>query len=191
VRFLLSRPRPGPYRVPPGRTGAMTDGGPVKKKRPAGWSPFAGIARIRSLGVAVQPLSCPRPLSLSSRLRSPRRSFGPAPSITSQTTFTLHDADDGRLESKARPARAKRRVSPKPAASRDGGAHASRSCPQGHSLAVAAGGPCRESINSRHDQLGPAPCPGSGPGLSLSRITRVSQVPLRVPFLQDVIFGDK
>jgi len=36
---------------------------------PAGRSPFAGIARIRSLGVAVQPLSCPRPLSLSSRLR--------------------------------------------------------------------------------------------------------------------------
>jgi hypothetical protein len=57
------------------------------KKRPAGWSPFAGIARIRSLGVAVQPLSCPRLLSLSSRLRispalrsvqlprSPRRQF--------------------------------------------------------------------------------------------------------------------
>src|SRR5208282_6111896 len=50
--------------------------------------------------------------------------------------------------SKARPARAKRRVSPKPAASRDGGAHASRSCPQGHSLAVATGGPCREPIDS-------------------------------------------
>ena len=46
----------------------MTAPGPVKQ-RPAGWSPFAGIARIRSLGVAVQPLSCPRPLSLSSRLR--------------------------------------------------------------------------------------------------------------------------
>jgi hypothetical protein len=31
----------------------------ARKKRPAGWSPFAGIARIRSLGVAVQPLSYP------------------------------------------------------------------------------------------------------------------------------------
>jgi hypothetical protein len=46
----------------------MTNGRPAKKW-PAGRSPFAGIARIRSLGVAVQPLSCPRPLSLSSRLR--------------------------------------------------------------------------------------------------------------------------
>ena len=50
------------------RSGSVTAPGPVKQ-RPAGWSPFAGIARIRSLGVAVQPLSCPRPLSLSSRLR--------------------------------------------------------------------------------------------------------------------------
>ena len=33
----------------------MTDGRPVKRNGPAGWSPFAGIARIRSLGVAVQP----------------------------------------------------------------------------------------------------------------------------------------
>jgi len=39
------------------------------EKWPAGRSPFAGIARIRSLGVAVQPLSCPRPLSLPSRRR--------------------------------------------------------------------------------------------------------------------------
>jgi len=37
----------------PGRPAARA------KKRPAGWSPFAGIARIRSLGVAVQPLRCP------------------------------------------------------------------------------------------------------------------------------------
>jgi hypothetical protein len=36
----------------------MTNGRPARK-RPAGWSPFAGIARIRSLGVAVQPLRCP------------------------------------------------------------------------------------------------------------------------------------
>ena len=34
---------------PSGRAGAMTDGRPVKK-RPAGRSPFAGIARIRSWG---------------------------------------------------------------------------------------------------------------------------------------------
>jgi len=88
----------------------MTDGRPVKK-RPAGWSPFAGIARIRSLGVAVQPLSCPRPLSLSSRHRvSPGTPFGPAPSITSQTMFTLHGAKDGRLGPKARHARAKRQA---------------------------------------------------------------------------------
>ena len=39
---------------------------------------------------------------------------GPAPSITSQTIFTLHGADDGRLGSKARPTRAKRRVPPEP-----------------------------------------------------------------------------
>jgi hypothetical protein len=136
---------PGPALVPRSarQNGAMTAGRPVKKKRPAGWSPFAGIARIRSLGVAVQPLSCPRPLSLSSRPRvSPGTPFGPAPSITSQTIFTVHGADDRRLGPKARPARAKRRVSPRPAASRDGGR---RSCfqiwPQGHSLAVTAGGP--------------------------------------------------
>jgi hypothetical protein len=90
----------------------------------------------------------------------PGTPFGPAPSITSQTIFTLHGADDGRLESKARPARAKRRVSPKPAASRDGGAHASRSGLQGHSLAVAVGGSRRESIDSQHDQLGVAPDSG-------------------------------
>ncbi len=40
------------------RSGSVTAPGPVRQ-RPAGWSPFAGIARIRSLGVAVQPLSCP------------------------------------------------------------------------------------------------------------------------------------
>jgi len=57
----------------------------------------------------------------------PGTPFGPAPSITSQTISTLHGAYDGRLGSKARPARAKGRVSPKPAASRDGGVHASRS----------------------------------------------------------------
>src|SRR5512135_1746203 len=34
----------------------------TQSKRPAGRSPFAGIARIRSLGVAVQPLAV-RPLS--------------------------------------------------------------------------------------------------------------------------------
>ena len=44
-----SRPGPGaPYRVPPGRAGARPRA--ARKKRPAGWSPFAGIARIRSLG---------------------------------------------------------------------------------------------------------------------------------------------
>ena len=53
-----SRSRPGaPYRVSlpvePGQTGW-----PPGEKRPAGWSPFVGIARIRSLGVAVQPHSC-------------------------------------------------------------------------------------------------------------------------------------
>jgi hypothetical protein len=36
----------------------MANGRPPRK-RPARWSPFAGIARIRSLGVAVQPLRCP------------------------------------------------------------------------------------------------------------------------------------
>ena len=42
-------PGPGaPYRVPPGRAGARPRA--ARKKRPAGWSPFAGIARIRSLG---------------------------------------------------------------------------------------------------------------------------------------------
>ena len=41
----------------------------------------------------------------------PGTPFGPAPSITSQTICTLHGADDGRLGPKARPARAKRRVS--------------------------------------------------------------------------------
>ena len=89
----------------------QNDRQPGQRNGLRGWSPFAGIARIRSLGVAGQPLSCPRPLSLSSRLRVPRRSFGPAPSITSQTIFTLHGADDRRLGAKARPARAKRRVS--------------------------------------------------------------------------------
>ena len=36
------------------RSGSVTVPGPVRQ-RPAGWSPFAGVARIRSLGVAVQP----------------------------------------------------------------------------------------------------------------------------------------
>ena len=44
----------------------------------------------------------------------PGTPFGPAPSITSQTMFTLHGADDGRLESKARPGRAKRLFLPSP-----------------------------------------------------------------------------
>ena len=80
----------------------------------------------------------------------PGTPFGPAPSITSQTIVTLHGADDGRLGSKARPARAKRRVSPEAR----GLAGRRRSCfqvwPEGHSLAVAASGPCREPIDSRH-----------------------------------------
>jgi hypothetical protein len=54
-----SRPGPGaPYRVR-FRWNRGRDRWPPGQKRPAGWSPFAGIARIRSLGVAVQPLRCP------------------------------------------------------------------------------------------------------------------------------------
>ena len=53
----------------------------------------------------------------------PRRSFSPAPSITSQTLFTLYGADDRCLGAKARSAGAKRRVS-----------------------AVAAAGPCRATL---------------------------------------------
>jgi len=57
----------------------MTDGGQVRKA--CGSSPFAGIARIRSLGVAVQPGSWPasRPSGFGSthwislRLRWSRR----------------------------------------------------------------------------------------------------------------------
>ena len=80
------RGRSGRTRADPPLSLHRDDQRPGQKKRPAGWYPFAGIARIRSLGVAVQPLSCPRPLSLSSRLRvAPGIPFGPAPSITSQT----------------------------------------------------------------------------------------------------------
>jgi hypothetical protein len=54
-----SRPDPAPRTASPsGKARAMTNGRPAGK-RPARWSPFAGIARIRSLGVAVQPLRCP------------------------------------------------------------------------------------------------------------------------------------
>ena len=73
----------------------------LSKKRPAGWSPFAGIARIRSLGVAVQPLSCPASQPFLPAPGLPGIPFGPAPSITSQTILTLHGADDGCLGTKA------------------------------------------------------------------------------------------
>ena len=92
------------------RSGSVTEPGPVRQ-RPAGWSPFAGIARIRSLGVAVQPLSCPRPLSLSSRLRispalrsvqlprSPRRQYSRcmAPMTGSPKLYGLAPDDVTRL----------------------------------------------------------------------------------------------
>ena len=70
------------------------------RKRPAGWSPFAGIARIRSLGspfsLLLSGLS-----AFPSRLRLPGGWCGPAPSITSQTMVRLHGAEDGRLGPKA------------------------------------------------------------------------------------------
>jgi len=119
--FLLAREGLRPRWAPPrGRAGPCRDNGcfptprpstPGQKETPAGRSPFAGIARIRSLGVAVQPLSCPRPLSLSSRLRSPRHSVRSSSLDHLADMLTLHGADDGRLESKARSARAKRLVS--------------------------------------------------------------------------------
>jgi hypothetical protein len=68
---------------------------------PAGRSPFAGIARIRSLGVAVQPRSCPASQPFLPAAGLPGTPFGPAPSITSQTMFTLHGASDGHLGPKA------------------------------------------------------------------------------------------
>ena len=79
----------------------MTNGRPVKKMA-CGAVSLRRYCPDQVLGVAVQPLSCPRPLSLSSRLRvCPGTPFGPAPSITSQTIFTLHGANDGRLGPKA------------------------------------------------------------------------------------------
>ena len=72
----------------------MTAPGPVKQ-RPAGWSPFAGIARIRSLWVAVQPELSPASQPFLPAPGLPGTPFGPAPSITSQTIFTLHAAADG------------------------------------------------------------------------------------------------
>jgi len=86
--------------VPSGRAGAMTMAA-RSKKRPAGWSPFAGIARIRSLGVAVQPVSCPASQPFLPDPGLPGTPFGPAPSITSQTKLRLHGTDDGRLGTKA------------------------------------------------------------------------------------------
>ena len=85
----------------------LSDRSRAGKTRPAGWSPFAGIARIRSSGgrrSASELSPASQPFLPAPGL--PGRSFGPAPSITSQTIFTLHGADDGRLGPKARPARA-------------------------------------------------------------------------------------
>ena len=64
----------------------------------------AGSAAIRSLGVAVQPVSCPASQPFLPAPGLPGPPFGPAPSITSQTIFRLHADDDGRLGPKA-PAR--------------------------------------------------------------------------------------
>jgi hypothetical protein len=114
VRFP-SQPPPGrrPYRVPPGRTGVMTMAagpketacGVVFLRRHCPDQVPGGRRSASELSPASQPfLPAPGP---------PGTPFGPAPSITSQTVFTLHAADGGRLGPKARPARAKRRVSPK------------------------------------------------------------------------------
>ena len=73
-----------------------------KEKRPAGWSPFAGIARIRSSGVAVQPLSCPRPLSLPPGSGSPRHSVRSSSLDHLADNFTLQaPMTDARVESPA------------------------------------------------------------------------------------------
>lgn len=47
------------------------------------------------LGVAVQPFSCPASQPFLPAPGLPGTPFGPAPSITSQTIFTLHAAADG------------------------------------------------------------------------------------------------
>ena len=76
---------------------------PPGQKRPAGWSPFTGIARIRSLGspfsLLLSGLS-----AFPSPLRLPGGWCGPAPSITSQMMVRLPGAGDGRPGPKA-PAR--------------------------------------------------------------------------------------
>ncbi len=137
----------------------MTAPGPVKQ-RPAGWSPFAGIARIRSLGVAVQPLSCPRLLSLSSRLRvSPAlRSVQLPRSPRRRYSRCMAPVTAPRAESPACTGRTSCFSEARDLAGRR------RSCfqvwPQGHSLAVAVGGPCREPIDSQ---------PLRAPGQSHSR----------------------
>ena len=127
-------------------------------ERPAAW------AKETACGVVSLRRHCPDQVPggrrSASELSPASQPFLPAPDLPRHSVrsssldhladmLTLHGAYDGRLGSKARPARAKRRVSPKPAASRDGGPHASRSCPQGHSLAVSVGGPCREPIDFR------------------------------------------
>jgi len=172
-----SRPRPGPRtafrpverghdRWPPGQK--ETACGVVSLRRHCPDQVPGGRRSASELSPASQPF-LPAP-------GLPGAPFGPAPSITSQTIFTLHRADDRRLGPKARPARAKRRVSPKPAASRDGGVHASRPGLPDHSLAAAAGGPVenRPSTGRRPPAGGPGP-PGPGRGKMIR--TRQGQAP--------------
>ena len=130
----------------------MTAPGPVRQ-RPAGRSPFAGIARIRSLGVAVQPLSCPRPLSLSSRLRvSP--ALVRSSSLDHLATRCMGPVTAPRAESPACTGRTSCFSEARGLAGRR------RSCfqvwPQGHSLAVAVGRPCREPVVLRRLPAGHA-----------------------------------
>jgi len=120
-------PRAALCRIPPGRTGAMTDSCPVKRSGLRGGLPSPALPGSGPGG--RRPASELSPASQPFRPAPglPGTPFGPAPSITSQTTFTVHDADDGRLEPKARPARAQRRVSPNPRRPR--GAAAARRLP--------------------------------------------------------------
>jgi hypothetical protein len=132
-----------------------TTGSPGERNGLRGGFPFAVIARIKSLGSPFSLRAVPGLSALPPGSGSPRRSFGPAPSITSQTIFTLHDSGDGPLGSKARPAQTERRVCPKPAASRDGGAHASRSWRKAIHWRWPAGGPVENrSISDRHAACG-------------------------------------
>src|SRR5208282_159763 len=98
-------PGPAPRTAfPPGRARAITNGRPVKKtacgvvslRRYCPDQVPGGRRSASELSPASQPF-LPAP-------GLPGTPFGPAPSITSQTIFTLHGADDGRLGPKA-PAR--------------------------------------------------------------------------------------